>query len=134
MPRARANSRDLKLGRSRRDVWAVLPSELPFALFGENCLGQAGNGKGVPLAQQDGSHDRHQNCDGKILSEFHAKPTRVMVGSYELDTDGRRDQSVHPVEKIPAQQCVGSHRPEANAAESQRNQRDDDQRIEGDSR
>src|SRR6516162_6070909 len=52
-----------------------------------------------------------------------------------LDSDERDDQPADAVDpQVPAEQRRGGGRPVANAAQRERNQRDDDQRVEDDRR
>ncbi len=132
----RLRGTDLEPLGQRRRLGAVVRLEVAdddvdalagrLAALLEHAVGLAHSGGG---AQQDPESAAHAATDSR------ARSTLCDHEVDQLDADERRDDAAEPVdEQIPAQERGRADRPVAHAAQRQRDQDRDDERVEDDRR
>ncbi len=90
----------------------------------------------IKSAADDRQNERRQDCAANFRKEFFHKLGEVESSDDEideLDADKRNDDAAEAVdEQVALQNRERAHRFVGNAAQRQRNQRDDDERVEND--
>ena len=118
---------------SAADQFAVSLNQLTVGSVMKQGLSEKHNHNRVNDAQQDCRRDRHQSSNQKI--PFHKyllrEPDAGNQHIDQLDSDERDDYAAHAVDhQVIAQQYRSAHGPILDPAQRQRNQRNDDQRVE----
>jgi len=117
----------------RAHDFAVSNNQLTVRLVWKNQLRQSSHNEWIQQSEKDGCCNRHQDGDQKVL--FHrellcqARMCNQQVD--QLDANKGNDHATETVyEQVVSQQCRRAHRTILHAAQRQRDQRNDDQRIE----
>ena len=120
------------------DDLAVALDQAPLRLAGKDHLGNAGHRQRID--QSGDEREREENDDGRTdFAQHDSFSSGEMQGGDgevdRLDADERDDHAAAAIDpEIAPQQRAGADRAIAHAFQRQRNERDDDQRVEDDRR
>src|SRR5262249_32109312 len=129
---------ELLADQAGADDLAVHLDEAPLRLPGEDHAGDAGHEQGIDQSGDQRQRDHQHDGRSDFLDHGEFSSGKVQGRDREvdgLDADERNDDAAYAVDQqVTAQQRPGADRAVGDALQRQRDQRDDDQRVEDDGR